>query len=142
LEENFRAGGVMKTLTVLLLAILCSGCGSYKSPTQAPTQAGIVPLIATIMPNNANAGGAGFTMTVNGSNFNSNAMVNWNGAPQPTSHVTANQLTAQIPATAIVTAGTATVSVTNPGSSTPGGPYGGGSNTASETSATVTFTIN
>jgi hypothetical protein len=54
----------------------------------------------------------------------------------------ANTLSVMIPAANIASAGVAQVSVTNPGSSTPGGPYGGGSNTPSETSNNVTFTIN
>ena len=54
----------------------------------------------------------------------------------------ANTLNVIIPAADIATAGTAQVSVTNPGSSTPGGPYSDGSNTPSETSKNMTFTIN
>jgi hypothetical protein len=53
----------------------------------------------------------------------------------------ANTLSVTIPAADIATAGTVQVSVTNPGSSTPGGPYGG-MNTPSETSNNMTFTIN
>ncbi len=131
----------MKTVSLLLLAILFFGCGGYKSPTQAPPQAAIVPVVTAIMPNSANAGAPGFTLTVNGSNFNNNAVVNWNSAQQPTTHVTTNQLTAAIPAANIATAGTVAVTVTNPGSSTPGGPYGGGGSTPSATSASLTFTI-
>src|SRR5438552_14923071 len=81
-------------------------------------------------------------LTVTGSNFNGNAVVNWNAAPQSnTTHPMANTLSVMIPAADIATAGTAQVSVTNLGSSTPGGPYGGGSNTLSETSNSMTFTI-
>ena len=79
-----------------------------------------------------------FTLTVNGANFASNAQINWNGAAQTTTPVSAAQLTADIPASAIATAGTVTVTVTNPG--TPGGTYGGG--TLAETSNSMTFTIN
>jgi hypothetical protein len=131
----------MKTFFMLLLAIMCFGCGGYNSPNQM--HAGIVPAVTTIMPASQLHGGSDFTLTVTGSNFNGNAVVNWNAAPQSkTAHPTANTLTVTIPASDIVTAGTAQVSVTNPGSSTPGGPYGGGSNTPSETSNNMTFTIN
>ena len=133
----------MKTLSVLLLAILSIGCGSYKAPTQMSTQPqpGIVPVVSALSPSSVIAGTPGLTLTVNGSNFNSNAVVNWNGAQQATSHVTGNQLTAAIPPADVATAGMVAVTVTNPGSSTPGGPYGGGNTTASETSASMTFTI-
>jgi hypothetical protein len=53
----------------------------------------------------------------------------------------ANTLSVTISAADIAAAGMAQVSVTNPGSSTPGGPYGGGTNTPSETSNNVVFTI-
>ena len=129
----------MKTICVLLLAMLGLGCG-YSKPMQT-TQPGIVPVIAQIVPNTANHGDPGFTLTVSGSSFNTNAVVNWNSAAQTTSHPATNQLTVAIPASDIATAGTAMVTVTNPGSSTPGGPYGGGSNTPAETSSAMTFTI-
>jgi hypothetical protein len=108
----------------------------------AAPQAGIVPAIAAVVPNTANHGDPAFTLTVNGSSLNANAVVNWNGTAQTTTHPATNQLTAMIPASAIATAGTVAVTVTNPGSSTPGGPYGGGSSTKSETSNSMTFTIN
>jgi len=133
----------MKTVSVLLLAILWSGCGGYSAPKTATPQAGVVPVIAAIVPNTANHGDPAFTLTVNGSTFNANAVVNWDGMAQAnTAHPAMNQLTVAIPASAIATAGSVTVTVTNPGSSTPGGPYGGGSNTKSETSNSMTFTIN
>jgi hypothetical protein len=132
----------MKKFFVLLLAITCFGCGGYSSPSQM-SQPGIVPVVTAIMPASQLHGGSDFTLTVTGSNFNANAVVNWNSAPQPnTTRPMANTLSVMIPATDIATAGTAQVSVTNPGSSTPGGPYGGGTNTPSETSNNMTFTIN
>ena len=132
----------MKTVFALLLTITCFGCGGYSSPNQS-SQPGIVPAITAIMPNSVFHGGSDFTLTVTGNKFNGNAVVNWNGTPQPnTTMPMVNTLSAVIPAADIATAGTAQVSVTNPGSSTPGGPYGGGSSTPSETSNNVTFTIN
>lgn len=132
----------MKTVSVLLLAILCCGCGGYSSPSQSPSQPAVVPVLSAIVPNSATAGAAAFTLTVNGSSFNNNAVVNWNGTQRTTTHVTAQQLTAAIAAADVASAGTVTVSVTNPGSTTPGGPYGGGGTTPSKTSNTMDFTIN
>jgi hypothetical protein len=132
----------MKIISVLLLTLLLSACGGYSSPSMAAPQAGIVPAIAAIVPNTANHGDPGFTLTVNGNSFNGNAVVNWNGTAQSTSHPATNQLTVAIPASAIATAGTAKVTVTNPGSSTPGGPYGGGGSTMAETSTSMNFTVN
>jgi hypothetical protein len=130
----------MRTILLMFLTLVAIGCG-YSPPKQM-TQPGILPVVAAITPASQLHGGSDFTLTVTGSNFNVNAVVNWNAAPQPTTHPMANTLSVMIPAAKIATAGMAQVSVTNPGSSTPGGPYGGGSNTPSETSNTVTFTIN
>jgi hypothetical protein len=77
-------------------------------------------------------------LTVNGTNFNRNATINWSGTAQTTSYVSGGQLTATIPASAIATAAAVTVTVTNPG--TAGGTYGGG--TSAEISNSMTFTIN
>jgi hypothetical protein len=133
---------VMKTVSVLFLAILCFGCGGYSAPKQPAPQPAIVPVVAEIIPNSANTGAPSFTLTVNGSQFNNNAVVNWNGAQRTTTHVTAQQLTAAIAAADIASAGMVEVSVTNPGSSTPGGPYGGGGTTPSKTSNVMNFTVN
>jgi hypothetical protein len=129
----------MKIISLLSLTVLWLGCG-YGSPKQQAPQAGVVPAISELSPDNAKAGGADFTLTVNGSNFNNSAAVNWNGTAQATAFVTGKQLTAAIPASAIATAGTAKVTVTNPGTPATGGPYGS-PGTKSETSNTMTFTI-
>jgi len=82
-----------------------------------------VPAVTTTTPASAAVGGQGFTMTVNGTNFVPGAAVQWNGNNRVTTFVSATQLTAQIPASDIATAGTATIQVVNPG------PGGGASNT-------------
>jgi IPT/TIG domain len=127
----------MKTVQIVLLAWLLAiglACGYSKKTT--PPLAGPMPTITQLVPNSAKAGTA-FTLTVNGSNFAGNAAVNFNGV-QTTMWVTANQLTAAVPASAAMTSATVPVTVTNPG--TPGGIYGGG--TLDETSAPMNFTIN
>ena len=131
----------MRTILLLFLTLAALGCG-YSRPNQM-TQPGIVPVVAALMPASQLHGGSDFTLTITGSSFNGNAVVNWNAAPQAnTTHPTANTLRVMIPAADIASVGMVQVSVTNPGSSTPGGPYGGGSNTPSETSNSMTFTIN
>jgi IPT/TIG domain len=128
----------MKIISVLWLMVLCVGCGGYGSSTKVtPPQPGAVPAIAQLAPNTATAGGPGFTLTVNGSNFAGNSVVNWGGATPATTFGTGKQLMTAIPASMITTASTVSVTVTNPG--TPGGQYGGG--TMAETSNTMTFTV-
>ena len=128
----------MKIISVLLITLLWGGCGGYGSSNSMPPQPAATPAIAQLAPNSASAGGPGFTLTINGSRFAANAVVNWSGTKPGTKFVSSNQLTATIPASAIATPGTVSITVTNPG--TPGGPYGGG--TLSETSNSMTFTIN
>ena len=79
-----------------------------------------VPALSSLSPASATAGSGGFTLTVNGSNFVSGAVVRWNGANRTTAFVSATQLTATIPASDTATAGTAQVSVTNPGGTVSG----------------------
>jgi|SRR5262245_11159671 len=131
----------MRTILLLFLCLAASGCG-YSTPKQM-TQPGVVPVVAALLPASQLHGGSDFVLTVTGTRFNANAVVNWNATPQTnTTHPMANTLSVMIPSAQIASAGMVQVSVTNPGSSTPGGPYGGGSNTPSETSNNVTFTIN
>ncbi len=129
----------MKTIAVLLLALLASGCGYSKSKTSSP-QPGAVPIVTDLVPNSANAGDPAFTLTVNGSTFNSDAVVKFNGAKMTTTFVTSNQVTAMIPASAIATPGAMPVTVTNPGHAA-GGIYGTGGTTA-QTSSPMNFTVN
>jgi hypothetical protein len=130
----------LHTTFLAALLALTLACG-YSSKTTPPV-AGTVPAIAQLTPDSATAGGAAFTLTVNGSNFSTKAVVNWNGTAQTatTTYVSASQLTVAVPASAITTAGTVQVTVTNPG--TPGtGIYGSGG-TLPETSTAMDFTVN
>src|SRR5438270_3496313 len=115
---------------------LTVACG-YSSKTTPPV-AGTMPTIAELAPNSATAGGAAFTLTVNGSNFGSTSLANWNGVAQTanTTFVSASQLMVAVPASAIATSGSVTVTVTNPGTSGTG-IYGSGG-TLAATSAPMT----
>lgn len=128
----------IKAAMLVALSALTVACG-YSSKTTPPV-AGSVPTIAALSPASMTAGGSAFTLTVNGTNFGSQAVVNWNGAARATTFVSGNQVTAAIPAADVATAGSAAVTVTNPG--TPGtGMYGSGG-TLAETSSPMSFTIN
>ncbi len=129
-----------KTIFVLLFTLVCLGCG-YSAPKAPAPQPGVMPAVAQLVPNTANSGDPQFILTVNGSNFANDAVINWNGAQQTTTRMTAGQLTTTIPASAIATPGSVPVSVTNPGTPGSGGIYGSGG-TASETSNAMTFTVN
>src|SRR6185436_12673843 len=73
--------------------------------------------LTSLSPASAAVGGPGFTLTVNGTGFVSGATVQWNGAARTTTFGSSTQLTAAIPASDIVVAGTKQVTVVNPGAS-------------------------
>lgn len=81
-----------------------------------------VPTITAVSPASAIVGGASFTLTVTGTNFNLSSIISFNGLALPTTVVSPAQLTASIPAASLAAAGNSTVTVTNPA------PGGGTSN--------------
>ena len=129
---------IAQTVILATLIVMGLGCG-YSKPSNMPVGQGTVPMIASLSPTNAAAGTA-VTLIVNGTSFNPDAVVNFNGAAMTTTHGGGStQVTATVPSSATMTAGTAQVTVTNPGK--PGGVYGGG--TMAQTSNPPTpFTIN
>jgi hypothetical protein len=80
------------------------------------------PAISSLSPPVASAGGAAFTLTVNGSGFVANSTVYLGSAPLTTTYGSATQLTAQIPAADIATVGITNITVETPA------PGGGTSN--------------
>ncbi|MCI0403023.1 MAG: cell shape-determining protein, partial [Acidobacteria bacterium] len=87
------------------------------------------PTLAAISPSSATAGDLGFTLVVTGSKFVPGSIVRWNGSNRPTNFIGNSQLRAEIPASDLVTAGNASVTVFTPA------PGGG-------TSDSQSFTIN
>lgn len=127
----------MKTLNTILLGVLIAAavaCG-YSKPNNVGTGGSSMPAIATLNPSSTTHGDPAFTLTVNGSNFATNASVNWNGTAQTTAYVNNGQVTISVPAAAVTNAGTIQITVTNPAT---GGLYGN----PAQTSNTMMFTIN
>jgi hypothetical protein len=87
------------------------------------------PVATSLVPSSANAGSAGFPLTINGDGFVPGAIVRWNGNDRPTTYISRNRLEAQISAQDLLVAGSADVTVYNP-------PPGGG-----ETAPPLVFTI-
>jgi subtilisin family serine protease len=81
-----------------------------------------VPTLTSISPGTKSYGDPGFTMTVTGTNFITSSEVRVAGSPRATTHVSATQLTAEIPASDLLSVGTREISVFNP---TPGGGTSG-----------------
>lgn len=89
-----------------------------------------------LTPDTIAPGGTVFTLTVNGTGFVSGATVNFGGTALTTKFVSSRQLTAAVPASAIATAGTASITVVNPA------PGGGRSNVVFFPVATPETAIN
>ncbi len=120
-----RALVLLGGIALVTMAVGCGGGGgSSSSVPENP-----VPQISSLSPDNANAEEAGFTLTVNGTDFVQTSSILWNDTALTTTYVSTTKLTADIPSTDLTTAGTAAVKVQNPS------PGGG-------TSAAASFTIN
>jgi trimeric autotransporter adhesin len=80
------------------------------------------PTISGLSPAGTGIGGPDLTLTVIGSNFAPNSVVDWNGIALATSFGSSNQLTASVPAADIASFGNSTVTVSTAVSSpaTPG----------------------
>jgi predicted dienelactone hydrolase len=96
--------------SILITVSALTGAANAQNP---------VPLInQPLVPDAIAPGGAGFTLTVNGTGFASGSVVKWNGTPRATTFVSQSRLTARILSSDIAKQSTAALTVVNP---TPGG---------------------
>lgn len=72
-----------------------------------------VPVITSLSPPSAVIS-SGFVMLVNGFNFSSNSIVRWNGSDRATTFVSATQLSINVTATDVASAGTVNITVFDP----------------------------
>jgi trimeric autotransporter adhesin len=79
---------------------------------------GALPTLSALSPNLVQAGTADFTLTVTGSGFNADSVVNLGTSALATTYVSATQLTASVTAAEVATYGWMPITVSNP---SPGG---------------------
>jgi hypothetical protein len=111
------------TLTASVIAALIATAGTAQvaivsggvASNSASFSIAAGPVINSLSPPATTAGGAAFTLTVNGSGFAAGAAVQWNGAPLATNVVSATQLTATVSAALIANAGSIPVTVVSGG---------------------------
>jgi len=92
----------MRYFSVLLVSLLTLGCGNSKSAGSGDPLKALVfssPSIATLTPNSVPVNSVPFTMTINGSNFGTDAVAFWQGTPQSTFFITSNQLMVNVTTT-------------------------------------------
>lgn len=87
--------------------------GGGTSGSQQFQVTAVVPTVASVLPASAARGGSAFTLTVNGTGFDTSAQVSWNGSARATTYVSSTRLVAQITAADIATAGSFPVTVAN-----------------------------
>lgn len=144
IAETFTASASLQYFrtspTVRLLpggeVLIAGGAGVAQAEFYVPPVAtsGSAPSLSSLEPSGAVAGGAGFALSVLGSNFTSGSVVNYNGAPRQTTFVSSTELTIAVTAGDISNSGTATITVTNPAS---GSSAGGTSNALTLTIVTA-----
>jgi phospholipase/lecithinase/hemolysin len=111
-------------------------------PTPGPTYFDVsrlviypTPALTSLSTTSAPEGSPDLTINLTGTNFLSSSVVQWNGAPLPTTFVSGSALKARVPAADLVADGVSQISVVNP---TPGGgPSAARSFTVTEVSPTV-----
>jgi IPT/TIG domain-containing protein len=123
LTATILAGDIASPGT-LSITVFTPGPGGGTSGALAFTVTALnpVPVLSTLVPSSALQGGPAFTLTVTGSGFVPSSTVSWNGSSRATTFVSATQLTAAIPASDLVAAGTVPITVFSPG---PGGGTSG-----------------
>src|ERR1700761_6976468 len=125
--RNYQ-GSLLLAAGVLFLSSLVAGCGGTNSSGSGGSggngssnpgeQSNPVPTLSSVSPASVTAGSSALTITLTGTNFISSSTALWNGAALPTTYKSATSLTAQISAGDLQTAGSATLTVSNPA---PGG---------------------
>jgi uncharacterized protein (TIGR03437 family) len=115
-----------ETVTATVPANQLTGVSDFPISVDDPSGTSSRPLsflvnaevISSLQPAATGAGGPGFTLTINGSNFLPGTTVAWKNTPLAATFVSSVQLTADVPASLIASAGDVIISVQNPGGMT------------------------
>ena len=95
----------MKFVCLLVLVVMVVSCGygsNYNGMNPGP---GAVPNISQLSPTSVTAGGPGFVLTVNGTNFGTGASVYWNSVSHNATYLTGQQIATNISAVDIADPG-------------------------------------
>jgi hypothetical protein len=106
----------MRYWLLLLVCLVSVGCGSpagNHDPARVFTS--VNPAISTLAPSSVPVNSVPFTLTVNGSDFGTDAVVFWAGAPLNTRVISSMQLIAQLQPTNLQFAGLVPVYVRTQG---------------------------
>ncbi|MGE0405035.1 MAG: Ig-like domain repeat protein [Candidatus Korobacteraceae bacterium] len=135
LQTNSLAAGSHRIIA------LYAGASDFLASTSAEVTLNVVnpvPAIHALSPVSVRQNSGGFTLALNGSGFVNGAVVRWNDSPRTTTVASPSQLTASVSATDLATAGTARITVINPG---PGGGASGSALFAVDTATQASISI-
>ena len=115
-----RYSGFLPASPLLLFILINLGCGSPSHNPNANSGTFRVftsspPSITTLLPSSAPVNSVPFTMEVTGTNFDTNAIVYWDGTPLSTTFVSSQQLFADLASMNLMLAGTIEVYVRTDG---------------------------
>ncbi|HSS98176.1 MAG TPA: IPT/TIG domain-containing protein [Terriglobales bacterium] len=101
----------MKLACLFVLVMLFASCGYSSNYNTMSTGPRVVPNISQLSPGSVTAGGPGFVLTVDGSNFGTDASVFWNSTSHSATYLTGQQITTMISAADIANPGNVQVYV-------------------------------
>jgi outer membrane protein assembly factor BamB len=140
-SESFSVSGSIGTVNLTFKSPTALGVGVYNdtvtieacsdvgcaqqisgSPQQIPITYTVTlpgPTITSVQPDQAFTGQSGFTLTVTGTGFTQQSVIEWNGSPMPTTYVSATALTTTVPASDLAQPDTIQITVSNQAANTP-----------------------
>lgn len=107
----------MRYISLVLVSLFAIGCGAgrgFHGPGSI-VQSFSSPSITSLSPNSVPVNSVPFTLTINGENFGTDAVVFWNGTPLFTTFVSSKQLLANLTETNLMFAGMVPVFVRTAG---------------------------
>ena len=115
-----RYPGFLPASLLVLFILITLGCGNPShNPNATPGTFKVFssspPSVTSLLPNSAPVNSVPFTMEVNGTNFDADAVVFWNGTPLFTTFVNSQQLLADLTSTKLMLAGMVQVYVRTDG---------------------------
>jgi hypothetical protein len=113
LQAQVPASNLSKAGTIPI-TVTNSGSGGATSSAVNFQVSAAAPTISSVSPNTSVAGGVAFALTVTGTNYTQDTVVEWDGSPRATKFNNPTTLTAQILAADIASAGTDSIVVVNP----------------------------
>lgn len=98
----------MRLTLVVLTSLIVIGCGAgsgtgNRFPLVSPQN--VSPSLTVMVPNSVPVNSVPFTITVNGDNFGTDAIVFWNGTPLRTTFVSSKQIIANLTSSDLATVG-------------------------------------